>query len=391
MLNYENISEIEKKHLGDLSCGILIKKVYRGLRCASFVVAMSVLGLSAINGIDIINANNNTNKIVDLYNAGKMDESENALENMARYIRSNDEKAAFSQMSTGEKLAYIQDLISNRVKKELIGASLAIVSSLALAILSKLSEKDLEKIDEDIDKEIISIYEDEKCSPEFKRLFMQNDAERVLKYINMEKRYLKTREKKVRATAIEEKYLPYGDYYLGYKKGQSDFYSRCNFGSGNIYEKAMFYFGKGLSPEKIDKKLTEVSYKRGFFRSAGLYVANTFALGKELSPEEQEIFSNMENLSLDNVMNIDKYSASEVKDRAEFWHGYVEGFKNEINSPFSSMDYDLHELSQEARDLISEKLDTNSYKNAFLNGVLDGIFDLTERVEKKQATKEQTI
>ena len=391
MFDDNRLSQRELYYGKELHRNAIIKKVVQGLQIAYVGTVLALGAIPAANAMELASANHNFNKAVEYNIAGDTQKSEEVLDAMSSRLVSKQNRAQFSEMTYEEKLSYIESLLSRWMDEEKTMAPAGLVGMLAVVLLSKINNEIEQKVDEDFDRTLYELYLDEKCSPQFKSDLRKKDMEEIAERISGDAETSKKQAEDIisQRSFSDDKPVSYNDYNLGFKNGQYDFYSRCNYGSGNIYNKAIKYVEKGLSADKIDKKLVEIAYKKGYYRSAGLYVAEKFALGEELCEEEYEIFDNMDNLSLKNILHIDKYSATEVKNRKDYWYGYCDGFVNEVNCPYSSIDYDLSGLEPDVKEAIDSSLDTNSYKYAFYRGVIDGVRDLNKRVEQKKAFQQE--
>lgn len=391
MFDDNRLSQRELYYGKELHRNAIIKKVVQGLQIAYVGTVLALGAIPAANAVELASANYNYNKAVEYNIAGDTQKSEEVLDAMSSRLVSKQNRAQFSEMTYEEKLSYIESLLSRWMDEEKTMAPAGLVGMLAVVLLSKINNEIEQKVDEDFDRTLYELYLDEKCSPQFKSDLRKKDMEEIAERISGDAETSKKQAEDIisQRSFSDDKPVSYNDYNLGFKNGQYDFYSRCNYGSGNIYNKAIKYVEKGLSADKIDKKLVEIAYKKGYYRSAGLYVAEKFALGEELCEEEYEIFDNMDNLSLKNILHIDKYSATEVKNRKDYWYGYCDGFVNEVNCPYSSIDYDLSGLEPDVKEAIDSSLDTNSYKYAFYRGVIDGVRDLNKRVEQKKAFQQE--
>ena len=391
MFDDNRLSQRELYYGKELHRNAIIKKVVQGLQIAYVGTVLALGAIPAANAMELASANHNYNKAVEYNISGDTQKSEEVLDAMSSRLVSKQNRAQFSEMTYEEKLSYIESLLSRWMDEEKTMAPAGLVGMLAVVLLSKINNEIEQKVDEDFDRTLYELYLDEKCSPQFKSDLRKKDMEEIAERISGDAETSKKQAEDIisQRSFSDDKPVSYNDYNLGFKNGQYDFYSRCNYGSGNIYNKAIKYVEKGLSADKIDKKLVEIAYKKGYYRSAGLYVAEKFALGEELCEEELEIFDNMDNLSLKNILHIDKYSATEVKNRKDYWYGYCDGFVNEVNCPYSSIDYDLSGLEPDVKEAIDSSLDTNSYKYAFYRGVIDGVRDLNKRVEQKKAFQQE--
>ena len=391
MFDDNRLSQRELYYGKELHRNAIIKKVVQGLQIAYVGTVLALGAIPAANAMELASANYNYNKAVEYNISGDTQKSEEVLDAMSSRLVSKQNRAQFSEMTYEEKLSYIESLLSRWMDEEKTMAPAGLVGMLAVVLLSKINNEIEQKVDEDFDRTLYELYLDEKCSPQFKSALRKKDMEEIAERISGDAETSKKQAEDIisQRSFSDDKPVSYNDYNLGFKNGQYDFYSRCNYGSGNIYNKAIKYVEKGLSADKIDKKLVEIAYKKGYYRSAGLYVAEKFALGEELCEEEYEIFDNMDNLSLKNILHIDKYSATEVKNRKDYWYGYCDGFVNEVNCPYSSIDYDLSGLEPDVKEAIDSSLDTNSYKYAFYRGVIDGVRDLNKRVEQKKAFQQE--
>ena len=391
MFDKDNLTQRESYYKKELCTKAIIKKVLIGLKYAYFSTVIALATIPGVETVELINANNQYNSAIEYNFAGDHQKSKDILDSMSKHIKGEQEKSKFSQMSYEEKLSYVESLLSRWMDEEKIMAPSAVIGMLAIVLLSKATDELERKVDVDFERTIYELYLDEKCSPQFKSQLRKKDMEELAERISSDPEYSKKQaEESISQRSFDDdKPVSYNDYSLGFKNGQYDFYSRCNYGSGNIYNKAIKYVEKGLSAEKIDKKLVEIAYKKGYYRSAGLYVAEKFALGEDLCEEELEIFDNMDNLSLKNILHIDKYSATEVKNRKDYWYGYCDGFVHEVKCTYSSIDYDLSGLDPDVKEAIDNSLDTNSYKYAFYRGVIDGVRDLNKRVEQKKALQQE--
>ena len=391
MFDDNRLSQRELYYGKELHRNAIIKKVVQGLQIAYVGTVLALGAIPAANAVELASANYNYNKAVEYNIAGDTQKSEEVLDAMSSRLVSKQNRAQFSEMTYEEKLSYIESLLSRWMDEEKTMAPAGLVGMLAVVLLSKINNEIEQKVDEDFDRTLYELYLDEKCSPQFKSDLRKKDMEEIAERISGDAETSKKQAEDIisQRSFSDDKPVSYNDYNLGFKNGQYDFYSRCNYGSGNIYNKAIKYVEKGLSADKIDKKLVEIAYKKGYYRSAGLYVAEKFAMGEELCEEEYEIFDNMDNLSLKNILHIDKYSATEVKNRKDYWYGYCDGFVNEVNCPYSSIDYDLSGLEPDVKEAIDSSLDTNSYKYAFYRGVIDGVRDLNKRVEQKKAFQQE--
>lgn len=387
MFDKEKLTKRDKYYKNEIGKRTIVKKCVTGLKCAYLGITMLCGLVPFAEGVDLIRANHQYNTAIDLYNAGDIQASEAKISGMSKYIDGQKKKSTFSKMSYEEKLAYIEKLLSDWARRENTAINAGMMGMLATILLSRATDLLEEYEDYELDKVLYELYLDEKSNPKFKEKYNRLLSS-AIEGVSEDPEYSKEQAEEKVASRF---YADDKDYKLGFQNGQYDFYSRCNYGSGNIYNKALVYFEKGLSAEQIDKKLVEVSYKKGYYRSAGLYVAEKFASCEELTEEEQSIFSNMDNLSLNNIMHLDRYNATEVKNRKDYWHGYVEGFKNEVTSPYSSIDFDLSGLSKDVKCTIDDALDTNSYKEAFYRGVQDGMEDLRNRAIKMASVKEQNV
>lgn len=391
MFDDNRLSQRELYYGKELHRNAIIKKVVQGLQIAYVGTVLAFGAIPAANAMELASANYNYNKAVEYNISGDTQKSEEVLDAMSSRLVSKQNRAQFSEMTYEEKLSYIESLLSRWMDEEKTMAPAGLVGMLAVVLLSKVNNEIEQKVDEDFDRTLYELYLDEKCSPQFKSDLRKKDMEEIAERISGDAETSKKQAEDIisQRSFSDDKPVSYNDYNLGFKNGQYDFYSRCNYGSGNIYNKAIKYVEKGLSADKIDKKLVEIAYKKGYYRSAGLYVAEKFAMGEELCEEEYEIFDNMDNLSLKNILHIDKYSATEVKNRKDYWYGYCDGFVNEVNCPYSSIDYDLSGLEPDVKEAIDSSLDTNSYKYAFYRGVIDGVRDLNKRVEQKKALQQE--
>ena len=391
MFDNNRLSQRELYYGKELHRKAIIKKVLQGLQVAYVGTVLALGVIPAANAMELASANQNFNKAVEYNILGDISKSEEVLDAMSSRFVSKQNRAQFSEMTYEEKLSYIESLLSRWMDEEKTMAPAGLVGMLAVVLLSKINNEIEQKVDEDFERTLYELYLDEKCSPQFKSALRKKDMEEIAERISGDAETSKKQAEDIisQRSFSDDKPVSYNDYTLGFKNGQYDFYSRCNYGSGNIYNKAIKYVEKGLSADKIDKKLVEIAYKKGYYRSAGLYVAEKFAMGEELCEEELEIFDNMDNLSLKNILHIDKYSATEVKNRKDYWYGYCDGFVNEVNCPYSSIDYDLSGLEPDVKEAIDSSLDTNSYKHAFYRGVIDGVRDLNKRVEQKKSLQQE--